>query len=167
MEGEDVLFRYSDYRRQGQWFTELVHAAEFIRRFLLHVLPYRFVRIRYFGLLANRQRQRNLEQCRKRVGLPPLDPEPRESFSERCQRLTGYDPSLCPSCKEGRLVLRGHGTTAVLLLDQDEASAHCHAISPESCRPEGSAMRQTGAPTLSSESRFVDRFPASQGRCLS
>ena len=107
MEGEDVLFRYKDYQRDGQWRTEQIHATEFIRRFLLHVLPFRFVRIRYFGLFANRYRQQNLEQCRALLGLPPPESPPaQESIQERCQRLTGVDPSLCPRCKQGRLVLR-------------------------------------------------------------
>ncbi len=107
MEGEDVVFRYKDYKRQGQWRSEQVHATEFIRRFLLHVLPFRFVRIRYFGLLANRNRQENLERCRTFLGLPPPAPPPTgQSFEERCIRLTGVDPRLCPNCKKGRLVLR-------------------------------------------------------------
>lgn len=112
MEGEDVLFRYKDYKRGGQWHTEQIHATEFIRRFLLHVLPFRFVRIRYFGLLANRYRQHNLEGCRTLLGLAPAESAPddtapaEESLLERYRRLTGVDPSLCPKCKRGRLVLR-------------------------------------------------------------
>ena len=61
-----------------------------------------------FGLLANRYRYQNLEHCRRTLlGLAPLEPRPAEgSFEERCQRLTGVDPSLCPTCREGRLVLQ-------------------------------------------------------------
>ncbi len=107
MEGEFVLFRYKDYNRGGRWRTERIHGTEFIRRFLLHVLPYRFVRIRYCGLLANRYRKENLRRCRAQLRIPPPDPPPvRESAVERCLRLTGKDLSRCPTCREGRLILR-------------------------------------------------------------
>ncbi len=107
MEDDQVLFRYKDYQRGGQWGVEKIHATEFIRRFLLHVLPFRFVRIRYFGLLGNRYRKQNLERCRAMLHVDPPEPPPEhESFSERCLRLTGTDPTLCPACGEGRLVLR-------------------------------------------------------------
>ena len=88
MQGEDVLFRYKDYKRDGQWFTDQIHATEFIRRFLLHVLPFRFVRIRYFGLLANCYRQQNLERCRTLLGLAPLEPPPPGiTFQAQWQRI--------------------------------------------------------------------------------
>lgn len=107
MEGDDVVFRYKDYQRGGQWRTEKIHATEFIRRFLLHVLPYRFVRIRYFGLLGNRYKNQNLERCRSMLQVEPPPPPPaNESFAERCLRLTGTDPTLCSACGQGRLILR-------------------------------------------------------------
>ena len=68
---------------------------EFIRRFLLHILPHRFVRIRYYGLLANRHRERQLERCRALLGF--ASPAPRSGSSERedwesvYQRVTGKD----------------------------------------------------------------------------
>ena len=106
-EGEFVLFRYKDYNRGGRWRTERIHATEFIRRFLLHILPYRFVRIRYWGLLANRYRKENLERCRAQLGIPaPEPPPPGESAVDRCLRLTGKDLSRCTVCGEGRLLLR-------------------------------------------------------------
>ena len=107
MDGEFVLLRYKDYKRDGLLRTERVHTTEIIRRFLLHVLPFRFVRIRYFGRLGNRYRQHNLDHCRTLLGLPSPEPLPTgESFEERCKRLTGVDPRLCPTCKKGRLELR-------------------------------------------------------------
>lgn len=105
-EGQYVLFRYKDYRRGGRWRTERIHANKFIRRFLLHVLPYRFVRIRYCGLLANRHRKENLDRCRAHFALPPLAAPPaHETPVERCLRLTGKDLSRCPACDKGRLAL--------------------------------------------------------------
>ena len=107
-EDEYVLFRYKDYKRGGSWHVDRVHGCEFIRRFLLHVLPHRFVRIRYCGQLAHRHRRQNLEHARQSLGLPsPPAPPQKETPVERCLRLTGKDLSRYPVCKEGRLVLRG------------------------------------------------------------
>jgi hypothetical protein len=70
-----VTFRWRDYAHHRQMRTMTLEAEEFLRRFLLHVLPLSFVRIRYFGLLANRHRKRLLELCRTRLrakASPPL-----------------------------------------------------------------------------------------------
>ncbi len=84
-----------------------VHATELLRRFLLHVLPYRFVRIRYYGLLANRYRRQNIAQCRALLGAADPEPLPEgEGWEESLQRLTGADPMQCPVCGRGRLRLR-------------------------------------------------------------
>jgi hypothetical protein len=76
-------------------------AVEFIRRFLLHVLPAGMVRIRHFGFLANRVRKQKLIQCRAllaaRAAPIPLDSEPSTTTVE--------DPHCCPICKLGRLVV--------------------------------------------------------------
>jgi hypothetical protein len=85
-------------------------ALEFIRRFLLHVLPDRFVRIRYFGLLAHRHRRRLLALCRDHLGVAapqPAAPPIAETWQERLLRLTGFDALQCPSCTTGRLHLLG------------------------------------------------------------
>ena len=82
-----------------------LHALEFIRRFMLHVLPPRFVRIRYCGLLGNRYRQENLDRCRALLEAPAPEPPADETWQSHLERLTGVDPSRCPVCGEGRLVL--------------------------------------------------------------
>jgi len=66
--GGQVTFRYKDYRRGHRQRLMRLPAVEFIRRFLLHSLPKGFVRIRHYGLLANRVRQQNLERCRQLIG---------------------------------------------------------------------------------------------------
>jgi hypothetical protein len=85
---------------------------EFIRRFLLHVLPHRLVRIRYYGLLANRNRETSLARCRELLGVesaaegevaPDLVVE--ENWQSRLTRLTGCDPTVCPVCGKGHLRL--------------------------------------------------------------
>jgi hypothetical protein len=65
LEDGQVTFTYKDYTQDGRRREMTLAAEEFIRRFLLHVLPAGFVRIRYYGLLANRHRTVNLAQCRE------------------------------------------------------------------------------------------------------
>ena len=85
-------------------------ADEFLRRFLLHVVPRGFMRIRHFGLLANRTRRRTLTQCRALLAAPPIDDAPPESVARLLYRLTGVDLSRCPVCGEGRMQI-----TAILV----------------------------------------------------
>jgi hypothetical protein len=82
-----------------------ITAVQFIRRFLLHSLPKRFVRIRHYGFLANRNRSANLSNIRQLMGLP--DPPKRQmaSVEEMMQQLTGTDITLCPCCQKGRMQL--------------------------------------------------------------
>jgi len=108
LEGDHVAFTWKDYAHGGVQREMSLPAGEFIRRFLLHVLPDRFVRIRYYGLLANRRRQENLALCRQLLGHTPLPKvllaaEP--SWQELLQRITGIDPTLCPTCGQGQLHL--------------------------------------------------------------
>jgi Putative transposase len=80
-----------------------ITAVEFIRRFLLHSLPKRFVRIRHYGFLANRNRSANLNAIRQLMGMS--DPPERQAASveERMQQLTGIDITVCPCCREGKM----------------------------------------------------------------
>ena len=66
---DTVSFRWKDYRHGSQIRTLTLDAEEFLRRFLLHVLPKRFVRIRYFGVLAPRCRTHDLAQCRQALAV--------------------------------------------------------------------------------------------------
>ena len=103
-----VSFRYKDYKREGETRVMTLDTTEFIRRFLMHVLPKRYTRIRHYGLFANRFRARNIKRCRKLLNAP--EPKPIERYddmywAERYLALTGCDPLLCPVCKKGRLEL--------------------------------------------------------------
>jgi hypothetical protein len=83
-----------------------LHAEEFIRRFLLHVLPPRYVRIRHFGLLANRKRKNAIALCRKILqnGKPTTKQSARkETWQEQLFRICGIDVTLCPVCQKGRM----------------------------------------------------------------
>jgi hypothetical protein len=99
-----ISFTYKDYKHQQQRKVMTLSADEFLRRFLLHVLPDSFQRIRYYGLFGNRYRSENLARCRELLAMPvPVPPPPRD-HRERCQQLSGYDPWQCPQCKNGQMV---------------------------------------------------------------
>lgn len=79
-------------------------ADEFIRRFLLHLLPDGFHRIRHYGYLANGQRTAKLACCRRLLALPePVQPARGANYRERYQQLTGRSLDLCPCCC-GRMI---------------------------------------------------------------
>ena len=102
----EVTFTYRDRKDKDRKKTLTLPAEEFIRRFLLHVLPEGFMRIRHFGLLANRTKKHSLPQCRKLLGLNPLLPEiPQQSIQELMRELTGIDISRCPACKKGTMLV--------------------------------------------------------------
>ncbi len=101
-----VTFSWRDYRHGNRKRSMTLDAEQFISRFLLHVLPTGFVRIRHFGFLANRHRAEKLERARELLHVePPEATDTTETWEQRCQRLTGRDPTLCHECGEGRLVV--------------------------------------------------------------
>ena len=81
-------------------------AKVFIRRFLLHVLPDGFMRVRHFGFLANRSKKQALPQCRKLLGLNPALPQlPNRSAQDLLREITGIDLSRCPRCQKGTMIV--------------------------------------------------------------
>jgi len=99
-----VRFRWRDYADGDRVKLMELAAAEFLRRFLLHVVPDGFVRIRHFGLLANRRRTATLAKCRALLASPPgPPPEPPESVRALMLRVTGLDIERCPVCQQGQL----------------------------------------------------------------
>jgi hypothetical protein len=96
-DGERVCFRYRDYAHGNAEKLLTLEADEFLRRFLLHVLPPRLVRIRYYGFLANRSRAHNIDMARRLIGgrfLPPAS-------------LLSTDDHRCPQCGAGTLRVVG------------------------------------------------------------
>jgi len=79
-----------------------VDAFEFIRRFLLHVLPDRFVKIRHYGLLGNRCRRKKLDQCRELLSCTEYNEaeQKTETWQETLFRIAGIDVAKCPVCGE-------------------------------------------------------------------
>jgi hypothetical protein len=103
----NVTFRYKDYRHDSQQKTMTLKAEEFIRRFLLHVLPDGFQRIRYYGFLGNRYREEKLARCRQLLGMPACAPpvtEATKDYLDRYEELTGSSLRECPVCHQGRMV---------------------------------------------------------------
>ncbi len=109
-DGQTVTFRARNNQKHGTHRIVTLPAGEFIRRFLFHVLPPRFVRIRHFGLLAPRNANTKLEAARKLI--PPSlycpDNTPAEhqplSWQQLLLKLTGFDVTICPNC--GAKILR-------------------------------------------------------------
>jgi hypothetical protein len=102
-----VRFRYKNYRDDSPApKTMTLGAAEFVRRFLLHVLPAGFHRIRYYGWLGNRHRRDKLTQCRQLLGTstpaPPAATVPAD-YRDRYAALTGRSLRTCPICADGHM----------------------------------------------------------------
>ena len=110
IENGQVRFQWKDYRHENQSKTMTLSADEFIRRFLLHVLPDGFQRIRYYGFLGNRYRKEKLERCRRLLGMPPPSNPPTEApadkdYHDRYEELTGRSLHQCPQCDRGRMLV--------------------------------------------------------------
>lgn len=103
-----VRFRWKDYRDRNRQKAMTVSAEEFIRRFLLHVLPEGFHRIRYYGFLGNRHRARKLARCRELLRMPvlqPSDDQLEEDYRDHFEELTGISLTQCPVCRQGLMVI--------------------------------------------------------------
>jgi hypothetical protein len=106
MEDGKVSFHWKDYADGSQQKTMALDAVEFIRRFLLHVLPSGFVRIRHYGLLANRHREEKVALCRTLLSRPqPEEASVAETPTEPPVHGSGECPERCPVCGKGRLII--------------------------------------------------------------
>jgi len=107
MEDNRVTFRWRDSADNDQIKLLTLEAFEFIRRFLLHVLPSQFVKIRYYGILSHRSRKGKLLRCKNLLGV--LIPEEskqvlKETWQDLLTRITGIDPRVCPYCGKGKMI---------------------------------------------------------------
>ena len=100
LENGRVSFEWKDYADRARMKLMTLDAVEFLRRFLLHVLPTGLVRIRQFGFLANRVRKSKLELCRTLLAARLPSPH-----SDRDHGEVPEDPPRCPICKLGRLLV--------------------------------------------------------------
>jgi len=100
-----VRFAYRNRRQGNRVQTMTLDANEFIRRFLLHVLPRGFMRLRHYGFLANRHKARTLRRCRELLGQPAEPPQrSSKSVVQWMQEVTGIDLTQCPHCGARPLV---------------------------------------------------------------
>lgn len=99
-----IVFKYRDRTNDNELKTMTVSANEFIRRFLLHVLPEGFMKIRYCGFLSNKNKGEAIPLIRRLIDPDMKWPETeKETVLEIIFRLTGEDITCCPECKKGRM----------------------------------------------------------------
>ena len=106
VESGEVTFSWKDYADNYRTKELTLSADEFIGRFLLHILPKGFQRIRHFGLLSNRSEEK-LALCRRLLGLREVaqaQADQQKDWKARYELLTGISLLLCPACKQGRMV---------------------------------------------------------------
>jgi len=102
LENGNVSFKWRDYKDANKWKVMTVSADEFIRRFLIHILPVRFMKIRHYGLLGNRNKTSKLSLCKKLTSTPVL-PFEKASTLQLIKKIIGKDPSKCPNCGSDKL----------------------------------------------------------------
>ncbi|MBI5969381.1 MAG: IS91 family transposase [Deltaproteobacteria bacterium] len=109
LEGTRVTLRWRDSADGNKIKLLTLDVFEFIRRFLLHVLPDQFVKIRHYGLLSNRSRKRKLWRCKSLLGVSTdeeSEGSPKETWEDLLTRITGIDPRVCPFCGKGKMIPR-------------------------------------------------------------
>lgn len=107
LKGDVVSFKYRDYKDGNREKIMEMKAVEFIRRFMIHVVPPRFVRIRYFGILSHRNKRKTIQSCREFHGIEKEIVETQKSWSDIYFLTTGRKVSACPVCEKGTLVPKG------------------------------------------------------------
>ena len=104
VEDDKVTFKWRDYKDKNRMKEMTITIEEFIRRFLIHILPPKFMKIRYYGILGNRNKKKKLLKCKiltrtkihKKKELPTL---------ELLKKVLGKDFNLCPQCKKGHMLI--------------------------------------------------------------
>ena len=103
IEDNKVRFKWRDYKDNNKMKEMTVTIEEFIRRFLIHILPPRFMKIRHYGLLGNRNKKTKLAECKKLTNTANLE-KLEISTLEILKKTLGVDFNLCPICKKGHLL---------------------------------------------------------------
>jgi hypothetical protein len=106
-----VTFSWRDYRDNNKKKTMTVTAVEFIRRFMLHILPSGFRKIRHYGILASRDKTKRISMCQK-LTLTKLKTATATTIIEKLRKLFGADFDLCPCCGIGHLARASPQTKA-------------------------------------------------------
>lgn len=99
MDEKTVTFRVKEYKNEGKWKNQTLAGVEFIRRFLMHVPPKRFVRIRRYGLLSNQKKRKLIPLCRNLIGCRQFLRRLKKNDKVQAVRLLyGKDITICPCC---------------------------------------------------------------------
>ena len=107
-ENGEVTFKYRDYKDNNKIKEMTIKAEEFIRRFLMHILPPRFMKIRHYGLLGNRNKKTKLAVCKKLTNTTsPV--KPKLTTLEILKKTLGVDFNICPMCHKGHLISPNSG----------------------------------------------------------
>jgi hypothetical protein len=93
-----ITFMHKDYRDGARQKPVTLSGVEFLRRFAMHILPHRFVKIRYYGIYGSRYKSLAKKQAQKKIVICMV-----ETSQERLLRLTGFDVYRCPFCQKGRM----------------------------------------------------------------
>ena len=107
VENDEVSFSYKDYKNHNAEKTMTLSAPDFIRRFMTHVLPPRYVRIRYYGIMSNRNKKSRLEECYEYFELERRLSEHPDKWDDIFLEVTGIDLHTCPVCGKGQMILKG------------------------------------------------------------
>lgn len=102
---DTVSFTYRDYKDSSREKIMELPATSFLHRFLLHTVPMKFVRIRYYGMLSHRNKKKAILACREFYGITAITVPVPASWQEVYAHVTGKNISCCPVCKSGRLVV--------------------------------------------------------------
>ena len=105
IEDGEVHFNYKDYRDGATTKQMCLKGEEFIRRWLQHMLPARFVKIRHYGFLSNRDKTKKLKQIAQQIDFPLMPPVLALDYKQRLRLLMGIDLDACPHCKQGIMIL--------------------------------------------------------------
>lgn len=109
VEQDRVYFKYKDYRDKAKIKVMSLKVTEFLRRFLMHVVPKKFVRIRYYGFMTNSKRKKNLKKTRQLIAKTDnqsvLTEEKIEKIIEDYKRKNPVDTDTCPVCKKGKMIV--------------------------------------------------------------
>jgi hypothetical protein len=116
-DGKEVTYAYRDRQDGNRVKPAKLKAAKFCQRFLNHVLPPSFVRIRRYGFWSNRTRKNRAAMARRALKTEPPPPLLPESRSAACLRIFGKDPSRCTKCPDGRLVMVARWSPTRLPMD--------------------------------------------------
>jgi len=104
LDHDTITFNYKDYKQAGKRKSMTLSRKEFVRRFAMHVLPKRFVRIRHYGFLAGRKKQVLLNLAKQYFKLKPLAKTSKLDWTEICKARMNFDPQLCKHCGEPAMI---------------------------------------------------------------